>query len=289
MSQEPQVAATADASRSGRALRPLLLLGGFVVLWWCLATGTAQADDSSHDLAKATRGLAGTVERTAQKPVHHVATRAAKATHPSASKAAHTVHQHAAPAASSPVIHTVEKTVGTSPAKPLLDAATAVRTKVAPALEQTLQTVDTAVLGTSVIPELEGLGPVAYAVPVLDDSSLQGETPSSPVVDVPVATPSSSTVAAASLAALAHPSAVALDNLDRVVPGSPAAPRDNHGLATLGGTSAATGESGSGSGVGAALCDTALDVGADATRILISSLADRHPVDPAYQPSSSPD
>lgn len=295
MSQGTRVAATTDTRRFGRALRPLLLLGGFVVLWWCLATGTAQADDGAHDLGKATRGPAGTVERAAHQPARNVAGPAHRATHSAAPKVAHTVRQHAAPAVSpvaSPAVRTVENTVRTSPVKPLLDAATtAVRTEVVPVLEQTRQTVETTVLGISVIPELEGLETIEDALPLVGGSSTpQGETPSKQAARAPSAARATTAVDATSLTGLTGPSTRALESQDRVVHGSPAgAPWNDHALGAFGGAGAASTLSSSGSGAGAAFRHAAPVIGPDTAKTLISSLVDRHPAGPAYQPSSSPD
>jgi hypothetical protein len=40
--------ATADRRSQWRALRPVLILGGFVAVWWALMTGVAQADSTPH-------------------------------------------------------------------------------------------------------------------------------------------------------------------------------------------------------------------------------------------------
>jgi hypothetical protein len=293
LSQGTRVAATTDTRRFGRALRPLLLLGGFVVLWWCLATGTAQADDGAHDLGKATRGLAGTVERAAHQPGRNAAGPAHRATHSTAPKLAHTGRQHAASAVSpvdSPAVRTVESTVRTSPVKPQLDAATtALRTEVVPVLEQTRQTVDMTVLGISVIPELEGLETVGDSLPLVAGSStLQGETPSKQAARAHSAARATTAVDTTSLTGLTGPSAAAVESQDRVVHGSPVgAPWDDHALGAFGGAGAVS--TLSSSGAGAAFRHAAPVMGPDTAKTLISSLADRHPAGPAYQPSSSPD
>ena len=48
MSQVSVCSATAHGRSPWRALRPVLLLGGFVAIWWALMTGVAQADSTPH-------------------------------------------------------------------------------------------------------------------------------------------------------------------------------------------------------------------------------------------------
>ena len=48
MSQVSVCSATAHGRSSWRALRPVLVLGGFVAIWWALMTGVAQADSTPH-------------------------------------------------------------------------------------------------------------------------------------------------------------------------------------------------------------------------------------------------
>src|SRR6478735_827884 len=48
MVQVSVFAATADRRSQWRALRPVLILGGFVAVWWALMTGVAQADSTPH-------------------------------------------------------------------------------------------------------------------------------------------------------------------------------------------------------------------------------------------------
>ena len=73
MNQDQVSPATAGKRPSWHALRPWLLLGGFVAVWWILSTGTAQADSTprvqAHVLETA-KGLTHT------GPVRHVAGRA---------------------------------------------------------------------------------------------------------------------------------------------------------------------------------------------------------------------
>ena len=48
MSQVSVCSATAHGRSPWRALRPVLLLGGFVAIWWALMTGVAQAESTPH-------------------------------------------------------------------------------------------------------------------------------------------------------------------------------------------------------------------------------------------------
>ena len=63
------VTATTDARRWFSALHPLVLLGGFVLVWWFLMTGAAQADGGPDGgLADTARSATGTVERVVHRP-----------------------------------------------------------------------------------------------------------------------------------------------------------------------------------------------------------------------------
>ena len=48
MSQVSACSATAHGRSPWRALRPVLVLGGFVAVWWALMTGVAQAESTPH-------------------------------------------------------------------------------------------------------------------------------------------------------------------------------------------------------------------------------------------------
>src|SRR3954454_12417290 len=66
----------ADERTSRHALRALLLLGGFVAVWWALMTGVAQADSTPHHLLDQVRSQVPTKHhetpvRDALRRAHH--------------------------------------------------------------------------------------------------------------------------------------------------------------------------------------------------------------------------
>ena len=65
MAQVALVTVTAERRPLFRALRPLLLLGGFAALWWVLMTGSAQATSGPdhHELRDTLRSASATVHR----------------------------------------------------------------------------------------------------------------------------------------------------------------------------------------------------------------------------------
>ena len=70
MGQRSNVART-GTRRFLRPLRTLLMLTGFVAVWWCLSAGTAQADDGQHGLlSETTRAVTKTVDKVVKPPQH---------------------------------------------------------------------------------------------------------------------------------------------------------------------------------------------------------------------------
>src|SRR5436190_23742707 len=55
MSQVSGSSATAYGRSVWRVLRPAVVLGGFVAVWWALTTGVPHADTSPHGLANSVR------------------------------------------------------------------------------------------------------------------------------------------------------------------------------------------------------------------------------------------
>lgn len=78
MNQDLVSPATAEKRSRRHALRPWLLLGGFVAVWWILSTGTAQADSTPRlhlHVAETASGLQhGTPVRHLADRGHHVVT-----------------------------------------------------------------------------------------------------------------------------------------------------------------------------------------------------------------------
>jgi hypothetical protein len=110
MGQSSQVAGTTGTRRLLRALRPIVLLGGFVVVWWCLATGTAQADTGSEHDTRVTRVLARTADRVVDQRAHRTVDRVRHSGHMSPRTVGRTVRHQAAPVAA-PVSTTVQRTL----------------------------------------------------------------------------------------------------------------------------------------------------------------------------------
>jgi hypothetical protein len=283
MRQDTRVAATTDIRRWLRALRPLLMLGGFVVVWWCLATGTAQASEGpQHDLGTTTKALGGTVDRV----VHH-ATHSPKAT----SSATTTVRHHVAPVRQV-VAKTVEQTPAKSLAKPVVQAVTA---QVTPVLDKAEKTLAKTPLGPVVSPVVKDVTAVEHTLPVVGESAVpQGETGSPRVAEQvtagAVSTVISDTFSPEFSGNFDAPSATAVAGQDRVAPSSPVVPGGNdHGVLPAGSTGAASAQSGSGSAPGSALCGTTTDLAPHTSKTSPSTSAGRPTAGPAYPPSCSPD
>src|SRR4051794_18393492 len=85
---------TADRRSPRRALRLLLVLGGFAALWWVLMTGTAQADSGPrhHELRDTLRTATATVHRAAPVTERHAVRRVVHATHATVARTSEAVH-----------------------------------------------------------------------------------------------------------------------------------------------------------------------------------------------------
>lgn len=172
MSQVPVRSEAACGRSPRRALRPLLLLGGFVALWWALMTGVAQAEDApdrgsvlgqvvsqvTANPVTANPGKANPVQADPVKPVRGAVSTVThevhKAVEPVTKQVAAEVHH-------TPTVRTVTTTVSqtthqvldVTPAKPVADAVDAVVVKTVD------EVVDGAVTGpvekpqSSVLPE----------------------------------------------------------------------------------------------------------------------------------------
>src|SRR3954454_3899923 len=126
MSQVSVCSATAHGRPSWRALRPVLVLGGFVAIWWALMTGVAHADT---DHAPRHHGL-DAVRTTAKAhlaPVRDAVRRVHHETRATPTRAAAPVRHQVRPAPE-PVTRTVASVVTSTP---VLEKATrTVRTTV---------------------------------------------------------------------------------------------------------------------------------------------------------------
>jgi len=130
MSQVSVSSATAHGRSPWHVLRPVLVLGGFVAVWWALMTGVAQADSTPahtppHNLVDQIRSQAkaqqpsehrATPVRDAVRRVHHdVKAQTSKAT----PKVRHQVREVVRP-----VTRTVSTVVDSTPLAPVVHQAT---------------------------------------------------------------------------------------------------------------------------------------------------------------------
>lgn len=272
MDQGTPVAATTDSRRVLHALRPLVLLGGFVVLWWCLATGTAQASDGPHHgLGATTRALTGAVHQ----PVRHVTGRGQHALG-AASRAARPVRHQ-----TSPLVAAARTTSRTSPvASPLTSTTKTVHVHLAAALQQVGPTLSQTAVGAVILPATTV---VEHLQLVGESSTLQGETLSSYAPGMRPSTSLTSAVLPASAGQLTS----TLQGQDRAAPSSPVGQdADGHALTSTGSTGASAAPSGSGPGT--STCESSTVSSPSATKTSISTPAGRRCAGPAYPPSSSP-
>jgi hypothetical protein len=287
MGQSSQVAGTTGTRRLLRALRPIVLLGGFVVVWWCLATGTAQADTGSEHDTRVTRVLARTADRVVDQRAHRTVDRVRHSGHMSPRTVGRTVRHQAAPVAA-PVSTTVQRTL----VKPIMAEITHVaRPPVTKVLKQTRSILAKAPVAR---PALEGLDSAAGDLPSIGESStLQGETalskprrlapfaatdaaPQNHELTSPTTTPATGSVVAAST--------------DQGTPASPLGdPRHDRALGYCGTGGASSAQSGSGPGAGGGVIENGLRIPPPTAGTTSSMLAARLPAGPTYPPSSSPD
>jgi hypothetical protein len=264
MGNGTEVAATTDIRRVLRALRPLGALGGFVLVWWCLMTGAAQADSATqHGLASA-RPFAGHVQHRHQAVRHHV----------------------------DRVLSAPRVTVHQNPAAPIARVATAtVRTHATQVVKNTRP----AMAAAPVVPTLSTPEKLLQAEqPVRESSTGQGETRSSHAKSHDrterIATTSSgmSTDAAEGLTA---PAGTTLAGADRAAPSSPAGEGSGSTARTGSASSGASTQpgTGTGTGTGAVVTGNGLRLVAPTAHTSSTSLAVRHCAGPTYPPGSSPD
>lgn len=253
MSQGTAVAVTTDTRRSFTGLRPFLLLGGFVVLWWCMATGTAQAAEAPHhDLGTTTKALGATADRVVHQTTHHAVDRVR-----------HTSH-------SPKVTQNVTETVTQKVSQGIRQHVAPVRAAVVKTVQVTLTKTP---VGAATAPVLQRLDSMAL---VGEFASLQGETRSGTAPSAPPVAPS--------------PSATAGNDQAQAAPGSPdERGADQHPFLQTGSTGASSAQSGSGADTSAAASEAATVVAPAATKTSTNAPAGRPNAGPAYPPSSSPD
>ena len=110
--------ATADRRSQWRALRPVLILGGFVAIWWALMTGVAQAESTPH------HHLLDHVRSQVQAEHHATPVRdAVRRVHHDVRATTEKVH-HQARNTTRPVTHTVSAVLDRTPLAPVTTKAT---------------------------------------------------------------------------------------------------------------------------------------------------------------------
>jgi len=297
------VTATPDERRWFSALRPLVLLGGFVLVWWFLMTGAAQADGGPDGgLADTARKATGAVDRVVDRPAPRSVPRSAPD---------HKAEQHRAPVAhvmraarqrvdtvvspvTAPVVSVTEHAVENN-VKPVTTRTTeAVRSTVRKVVRDVRSGVEN---GSAVVPELN---PHELQLPPLkvgESSSRVGETRSGETRDKEFRTALPMLPAAGVVTALASPAAAfdvaprttATSGPDMAVPtpvdgvhrdGS-ASPADHDGASSV--------PSGNGGLLAADQNAEALVSTPSASTTSTVTSVDRLPAGPAYPPASSPD
>lgn len=148
MTQVSVCPATAARRSQWRALRPLLILGGFVAIWWALMTGVAQAEST---------------------PQHHGLDALKKSTH--------SVRTHVAP------VRDVAKRVHHDVKATTSKATTQVRTTVRPATKPAVRTVSSVVSSTPVVNQVTKTLHTTVSDTVAKTRELVRNTAAGPVVD----------------------------------------------------------------------------------------------------------
>lgn len=283
-----EVAATTDTRRWLHALRPVLMLGGFLLAWWFLMTGTAQAaDHEEHGLGTTTRALAGTVHGHHDRPTQRTVEVERRAPHSAAAKVTQAVRHHAAP-----VVTMAERTVERTATQPLVKTATdTVRSTVTEVVDGTRSTLDATPLGSALVPDLDEVDQLDQNLSIVGESStLLEETRSKHSTGRP-ATSVSSTQFALGTGSVAADAIVLTHGEDRVSSPAVQLPADHvPGVPGLtGSTGAVSAQSGSGAGTATDASETGLVHSPATATSSSSSSAERLPAGPAYPPGSSPD
>ena len=288
------VTATTDERRSFRALRPLLLLGGFALVWWFLMTGAAQANGGpDRGLADTARSATGTVERVLDRPAAAPAGKVRQQHRAPVAHATRAVHQRVNTVVSpvtTPVVSVVEHAVENT-VKPVTTRTTGTVRKVVKDVRSDLEK------GTVVVPELHPDEILVPPVKAQESSTRVGETHSNGFRTHDFGTASSVLPVAGVVADFgspamdfdATPGTAGTSGQDTATPtpaggvhgGSAFSPADHGGASSV--------PSGNG---GPAVSDQnaqALHIAPSASATSTLPSVDRLPAGPAYPPASSPD
>jgi hypothetical protein len=260
---------------SRHALRALLVLGGFVAIWWALMTGVAQADSTPH------RHLLDQVRSQVPAQHHETPVRDAvrRAHHDVKTATQHVRHEVRDTAR--PVTHTVSTVVDSTPLPPVAAQATkTIRTTVSTTVAETRALV-TKSADNPVVTTVEQTVKDAIAKP--ESSTGQGNSHSS----------RHSTNQHAALTG--HSSSVFAQQSATPGRAQTSTPADAPGDRPLR-TPSLPGPCSSPSGSGTSSSSTPVGVTESSYSVTPTVLGDHHtwrlarlPVGPAYQPGSSPD
>ena len=167
MSQVSGKPTTAHGRSVWRVLRPVLVLGGFVAVWWALTTGVAHADATPQGLGDKVRAAA----KADSSPVRDVVRRVQNEAKAATTKAATNVRQQA-----EPVTRTVSSAVDATPVAPVVTKATeSVHATVSDAVEKTRAKLTKSAAG----PVVDTVGStVKKTAPKPPSSTGQGNSPS---------------------------------------------------------------------------------------------------------------
>jgi hypothetical protein len=302
MGQATAVTSTTDERRWSLAVRPLLLLGGFALVWLFLLTGTAQASGGDgRDLADTARAATGNVERVVDREVRRStpAPKAHQQHRAPVKKVTRTVRHRVQPVVSAtvaPVASAAKQTVQDS-VKPVTTRATdTIRStvdKVHKVAKDVRSTLDN---GPVVVPELH---PTELDTPSVsgESSTSVGETRSSapranrfeapaPVLPVADLTVDLGTPGMADFAAQTSAPSSGQDTAER----TPLGGADHDGVVDPAGHDEASFvQSGSGSAPAADVTASSHVVAPDLDQTSTLTSADRLPAGPAYPPAASPD
>lgn len=280
MSQVSVLPATASGRSQWHALRPVLILGGFVAIWWALMTGVAHAEGTPHhgldSLRASVKAHHPTPVRDLVRRVHHdVKANTAKTTE-------HVSHQ------ARPVVRTASSIVSSTPIAS--QATKTVSTTVSETISGTVEKTRNLLHKTTAEPVLEKVDEVAkHTIEKPESSTGQGNSHS-----LRFSGKASANSSADLLPATTETSGLGSANATGAHRATPSIDGDSPGQSPLG-TPTVPGPCASPSGSGSSSI-TPVGVTESSLLVMPSVLRDhrswrlaRLPGGPAYEPGSSPD